>query len=329
MTGQPPGGIEGLVGGPRRAAILLVVFIVVAGVAIGALAFVAFGRHNAPTPSAGQPGTVQTPHGTAPQSQPCEGSPSVDGATLQLTRDGLMVDTFVRTSCESDDVLAGPAVRVTVADGTRDIAAGVFDLDSAPIVISPGQQAHRQFLFPAGMYWRTPELVGAYTLTVDITNFTRPGSDATPVLSGSTSLTAMRPLDPAHGSADGTAANALKELSGADYRPVKSGLENRWVPQISSKKVGLYTDGITYTNVDILRDHLTLRQRYEGVRLVSSEDWTTFNGSNWWITVVARPSSDAASANRWCDAHGIDPFNCFAKMISSTLGPDGTTVFRK
>ena len=75
-------------------------------------------------------------------------------------------------------------------------------------------------------------------------------------------------------------------------------------------------------NVDILRDHLTLRRRYDGVQLVSSEDWSTFNGANWWITVVAQPSSDAASANRWCDARGIDPFNCFAKMITSRLRID-------
>ena len=70
-------------------------------------------------------------------------------------------------------------------------------------------------------------------------------------------------------------------------------------------------------------------QQFDDVRLVSSGDWTTFDGSNWWITVVGEPSSDASSANRWCDVHGIDAFNCFAKMISSAFGPQGTTVLRK
>jgi serine/threonine protein kinase, bacterial len=57
VTGQP-GGTEGLLGGPRRAMILLVVFIVAAGVAIGLLAYVAFRhRDSAPTPQA-QPAQV-------------------------------------------------------------------------------------------------------------------------------------------------------------------------------------------------------------------------------------------------------------------------------
>jgi hypothetical protein len=169
--------------------------------------------------------------------------------------------------------------------------------------------------------------VGA-TLTVELRNAAHLQSSDTSGSSAATA-TAAHPANPAHGSAEGTAANALKEISGADYPQVKSSLENRWVPQVSSKKVGLFVDGITYNSVDILRNHLTLRQQHDDVRLVSSDDWTTFNGSDWWITVVGEPSPDASSANRWCDAHGIDAFNCFAKMIGARLGPDGTTVLRK
>jgi hypothetical protein len=126
-----------------------------------------------------------------------------------------------------------------------------------------------------------------------------------------------------------TAAAALKELSDSDYPQLKSSLENQWVPQISSKKVGLFADGITYNNVDILRNHFTLRQLYDNVRLVWSDDWTTFNGADWWVTVVGEPKLDASSANGWCDSQRIDAFDCFAKMISSTLGPEGSTVMRK
>jgi hypothetical protein len=144
--------------------------------------------------------------------------------------------------------------------------------------------------------------VGA-TLTVELRNAAHLQSSDTSGSSAATA-TAAHPANPAHGSAEGTAANALKEISGADYPQVKSSLENRWVPQVSSKKVGLFVDGITYNSVDILRNHLTLRQQHDDVRLVSS-------------------------ANRWCDAHGIDAFNCFAKMIGARLGPDGTTVLRK
>lgn len=324
MSGQP-GGIEGLLGDPRRATILLVVFIVVAGVAIGALAYTIFGDRNSESVPQGAPATTS---GAPPQTQPCSDPPHSDETALALTRDGLSVATVLQSPCGAGDAVSGSVVQVAVYAGTRDVASGIFDLTTAPIVIPPGQSVEKQFVFPAGMYWRTPELVSGDTITVELRNVTHvqpSGADG----SSASSLTASRPADPAHGSAEGTAANALKELSDADYSQVKSVLENRWAPQISSKKVGLVTDGITYNYVDILRNHLTLRQKYAHVRLVASNNWTTFNGSDWWVTVVAEASSEASSANRWCDTHGIDSFNCFAKMISDTFGPEGTTVLRK
>ena len=57
-------------------------------------------------------------------------------------------------------------------------------------------------------------------------------------------------------------------------------------------------------------------------------DWRTFNGPDWWVTVVGSPSTDAAPALGWCDAHGLDADHCYAKIISSTRGVDGTTVLR-
>jgi hypothetical protein len=175
------------------------------------------------------------------------------------------------------------------------------------------------------MYWRTPELVSASSLTVNLTGTTHGGSAS----AGSGAVTAAYAAAPAHGDVESTAAAALQELANADYASVKGQLADRWVPQISSKRLGLVTDGITYANADILRDHLMLRQRYEGVRLVYSGNWSSFNGSTWWITVVGAPSSDAASANGWCDSHNIDSWNCFAKMVSDSQGPNSTTVLRR
>jgi hypothetical protein len=340
MTGKP-GGIEELLGGPRRAVTALIAFIVVTGVAIGALAYVAFGKRNAPPPATGAPSstsvqtsppgtvTVQVPYSTSQEPKPCQGLLRVDGTGVSVTPLGLLVSTALQTSCGSVDVLSGPAVKVTVSDSARDVAAGIFDLTTDPIMVWPGQQVQQQFVFPAGMYWRTTELVAGDKLTVDVSNFTRPSPGSTPYRSGSNTLTAAQPTAPAHGSAEGTATDALKELSGHDYAGVKQNLENWWVPQISSKRVGLFADGITYNNVDILRDHLTLRQRYLGVRLIWSGNWTSFSGSNWWITVIGQPVSTAILANQWCDDQRIDADNCFAKMISSIYGPDGTTVLRK
>jgi hypothetical protein len=91
----------------------------------------------------------------------------------------------------------------------------------------------------------------------------------------------------------------------------------------------LVAEGITWDNADILRNHLTFRQRYDDVRLVWSGDWRTFSGPDFWVTVVGTPSFDAGTANAWCDSHGIDADNCFAKVISGMFGQEGTTVMRK
>ena len=71
---------------------------------------------------------------------------------------------------------------------------------------------------------------------------------------------------------------------------------------ISLKEIGnSKADGITYYNNEILRDHLVRRQRYNNVRLLYSEDWTVFNGSNWWISVVGQPYSHVC----FCQTGGV------------------------
>ena len=65
---------------------------------------------------------------------------------------------------------------------------------------------------------------------------------------------------PAHGSAEETARSALPETAAYDLPWARNNLENWWVSQISSKKLELEADGITYDNNEILRDHLMRRQ---------------------------------------------------------------------
>jgi hypothetical protein len=176
------------------------------------------------------------------------------------------------------------------------------------------------------MYWRPPELMNDTVTTTISDSGSSAGSDS--VANGASTLTAVKGATPGHGSVDGTAAKALQELRAHDYPQVEA-LQNRWVPQISSKRVGLVAEGITFGNADILRNHLTLRQRYDDVRLVLSGQWSTFSSPDFWVTVVGQPSVDAGIANGWCDSQGIDAGNCFAKWISNTIGPEGTTVMRK
>jgi serine/threonine protein kinase len=295
----------------------------VVAVIVAVLVAVVATHSGGPESAAGSGGSAGSPGG---QSGPCETAPRVEETALNLTSGGLEVGTSLQSQCQSADTISGAAVVVTVSDGARDVASGVFNLDAHPIVIGAGGQAAEQFVFPPNMYWRTPELVAGHTLSVNISGITH-GSGGSPS-GGSDPVMAMQVAAPAHGDADSTAAAALEELSNSDLGIVRSQLADRWVPQISSKRVGLVTDGITYANADILRNHLELRQRYDGVRLVNSGNWSSIEGANWWVTIVGSPSDDAAAANGWCDSHGIDSWNCVAKLISNTRGPSGTMVVR-
>lgn len=257
-------------------------------------------------------------------SQSCDSSPTVGRGSLSLTSAGLAVDVPIRVNCDSGVEFSGSNVQVAVSDGAKDVASAIFNLDAQPITVDG--QATKRFIFPAGMYWRTPELASS-SVTVDVSGLTQDGTSSSSS-SGPGTVTASQAGLPAHGTMDSVAGAALTELAASDYPAVRANLANRWIPQISSKKLGLVTDGITYANPDILRDHLSLRQRYDGVRLVWSGNWTTFNGSNWWVTVVGAPYGDAAAANGWCDANNIDAWNCLAKYLSDTAGPGGTTITR-
>lgn len=258
----------------------------------------------------------------------CTTPPLVQAESVDMTGDGMTVDAAFMSRCAGGDTEAAPSARITVADGERDIAAGIFDFSAAPLSMKPGETARRTLVFPAGMYWRTTEMFsGAPQLVL------HPGeqADATTatVSSGSDRLVAHAVAEPEHGSIDGVAEAVLRELRDADYGYVSASIANRWVPQISAKKAGLVVDGATITSADVLRDHYDLRAKYSGVRLVSSAQWTTFDSDDFWVTVVGTPKLSPEEANGWCDANGLGVDDCFAKFVSTLFGVDGTTAYRK
>ncbi|MFB1295717.1 hypothetical protein ACAG24_009400 [Mycobacterium sp. pW049] len=258
----------------------------------------------------------------------CTTAPAVQAESVDMTPDGLTVSAAFMSQCPGGNTEAGSGVRITVAEGQRDIAAGLFDFSAAPVTMKPGQTARRTLVFPAGMYWRTTAMFsGAPQLVFHPGE--RPQATAVSSAAGSDRLVAREVAKPEHGSVDGVAEAVLREIRDADYAYVSGSIANRWVPQISSKKAGLEVDGKTLTSADVLRDHLALRARYDGVRLVSSGQWTTFNASDWWITVVGVPNLAPAEANGWCDSQGLGVDDCFAKFVSSLFGVEGTTVYRK
>jgi len=67
---------------------------------------------------------------------------------------------------------------------------------------------------------------------------------------------------------------------------------------------------------------------YTDVFMVSSNDYTSFRHSGYYVTMIPRAFSTAAGANAWCDSQGFATGNCFAKRLSHTDGPAGNTVER-
>ena len=94
-----------------------------------------------------------------------------------------------------------------------------------------------------------------------------------------------------------------------------------WIPQLSSN-----TDSASamakFWSLQGMAGH------YTDVFMVSSNDYTSFRHSGYYVTLIPRKFSTAAAANAWCDSEGFAIDNCLAKRLSHTDGPDGSTVER-
>ena len=115
---------------------------------------------------------------------------------------------------------------------------------------------------------------------------------------------------------------------------MQSDLADRWLPQLSSKRVGLVApdvDGrvVTWSATEILNQHLRMRLQYPEVRLVWSDEWRTFDLRGWWVTIAGATFPDANAANGWCDSRGIAVDECFAKLVSNSRDSSGTTQYRR
>ena len=124
-----------------------------------------------------------------------------------------------------------------------------------------------------------------------------------------------------------TASSALAAQVASDRSTVE-GLVGQWVPQLSAKRDGLVADGITYDDDAILAHWSALTTRDPSAVMLYSGDWPVFNGSDFWVVVHPQGFATAAAANAWCDAQGYSADDCYAKKLSHSGGPSGTTVTR-
>ncbi|WP_248283859.1 hypothetical protein [Brevibacterium sediminis] len=118
---------------------------------------------------------------------------------------------------------------------------------------------------------------------------------------------------------------ALKQLADSDGQTAKSELNGKWVPQLSSKKVGLEAEGKTWDEEAILEEFEGLREEFPRVKLIWSGDFGSFKEDNFWVTVVGIGYDDPEDALSWCSSHGLGPDSCYAKQLNTSGGHEGTT----
>jgi len=122
-----------------------------------------------------------------------------------------------------------------------------------------------------------------------------------------------------------SAAQQLRALAADDRRFVTTRLTDVWIPQLSSKRPGVVDQGLVWDNELTLQEHLQLRQQY-GARLLWSGDWSTFDGRDYWVSVVPQTFGSSTGALQWCTANGFDRNHCIAKLVSTTHPVAGSTA---
>ena len=123
-----------------------------------------------------------------------------------------------------------------------------------------------------------------------------------------------------------TAADLAQEV--ANDHSAAEALVGQWVPQISSKKLGLVVSGVTFGYPEIMGDFQSLKTRYPQAIMVNSNDYSNFSGKDFWVTVAAVPFADPDQANSWCDQQGFAEQDCYASRLMHTGGPAGNSKTR-
>ncbi|ALG83617.1 hypothetical protein [Gordonia phthalatica] len=132
------------------------------------------------------------------------------------------------------------------------------------------------------------------------------------------------PVDP-----ELAAGDSIRTQIEADTESVRTSNNNQWAAQVSSKRLGLVAEGITWDNRAIWSEFEASRSRYPQVKLLDSGDWSVFSEPGWIVTISAQNFSSPQSALTWCRSVGLDKDHCFAKLVSDSRGPEGTTLYQR
>ncbi|MBI3226494.1 MAG: serine/threonine protein kinase [Mycolicibacterium cosmeticum] len=122
-----------------------------------------------------------------------------------------------------------------------------------------------------------------------------------------------------------TSYQQLRQIADNDRPLLLAEANNEWVPQLSSKRPGVFDEGYVWDNDSTLAEHVRLRDQY-GAKLLWSGDWSTFDAANYWVTIAPFAFPSAGAALQWCTVHGFDPDHCYAKLVSTSHSVSGSTA---
>ncbi|WP_186818607.1 PQQ-binding-like beta-propeller repeat protein [Nocardia ninae] len=288
----------------------------------------------------------------------CGSVPTIRPVEYRTDSGGLIVKAEIKATCPGGDIVSSDRMRITVTASGQTVASGYFDFADTPMYLprtdtaSGGVTITREFKYPVGSFWRLPNSLGPSSGTSSATSTVTaasdqlveceeqsqghgPGSAEIPATSTVVSpLAATAAAPPSRIDTEAASLDALRAQADADRPFVAARLADRWVAQLSAKRPGLVApdvDGrmVQWNATEILNQHLRLRLMYPDVRLVWSDEWRTFDLDGWWVTIAGVTFADPDAANGWCDGHGIAVDECFAKLVSDTRGPSGTTAYRR
>jgi len=268
--------------------------------------------------------------------------------TLQLTSDTIKTSDLPNGySCAGDrDYLdIGPGAAVTVANETgRLVAKGniqssygqqgsclfLFKVNDVPggdkfyrvQVAQRGETSYTEAEAKAGIHLVLGSTVTSPTGTLPTPLPTPNPAPTTQPVPTSSPKTAT-PADP-----ESASLAELQRIANDDRPFVMSRLADRWVPQISSKRLGIVAEGTVWSYTKILDEHLQLRAQFPGARLLMSGNWSTFDAPDFWVTIAGDPFSDADGALAWCTKNNLDRDHCYAKIVSTTHPVKGSTRFQ-
>jgi hypothetical protein len=78
----------------------------------------------------------------------------------------------------------------------------------------------------------------------------------------------------------------------------------------------------------IWQEYQQFATQYSQVLLLWSGNYTSFAFGNYWVVLVPDASDTSTAANSWCDEQNLPDDQCYAKLISHTAGPKGSSSIR-